>query len=176
MKPCSIAGGAWSATFGRQLGVHIPVEPQRGQIVHLRLPEADTSRWPVVTAFHGHYMVPWPDGRVVAGATREVGSGFAPRVTADGLREVLAEALRVAPGLAGWDFHEVRVGLRPLSADYLPVLGAVPGNSGIYLATGHGPTGLTLGPFSGKIVADLVLGRDPGIDISAFAVSRFARS
>jgi D-amino-acid dehydrogenase len=171
-----IAGGAWSAAFGAQLGVHIPVQPQRGQIVHLRHAETDTSAWTVVSAFHGHYMVPWPDGRIVAGATREVGSGFASRVTAAGLNEVLGEALRVAPGLKDWDFHEVRVGLRPLTPDYLPVLGAVPGVAGIYLATGHGPTGLTLGPFSGRIVADLALGRDANVDIGAFSAARFAKT
>lgn len=170
-----ISGGAWSAAFAAQLSVHIPVEPQRGQIVHLRQNGVDASAWPVVTAFHGHYMVPWPDGRVVAGATRETGSGFAPHVTADGLREVLAEAVRVAPGLSGWQFHEVRVGLRPLSADLLPVLGRVPGIDGILLATGHGPTGLTLGPFSGKIVADMALGRDPGADITPFSIARFGQ-
>ena len=96
----AIAGGAWSETFGKQLGVSIPVEPQRGQIIHLGLRGTDTSRWPMVSAFHHHYLVAWPDSRVVAGATRETGSGFAPHTTAAGVREVLAEALRVAPGLA----------------------------------------------------------------------------
>lgn len=171
-----VCGGAWSAAFASQLAVHIPVEPQRGQIVHLRQGGVASTAWPVVTAFHGHYMVPWPDGRVVAGATRETGSGFASHVTADGLREVLAEAIRVAPGLAGWSFHEVRVGLRPVSPDLLPVLGRLPGIDGILLATGHGPTGLTLGPFSGKIVAELALGRDPRVDISAFSITRFPRA
>ena len=63
--------------------------------------------------------------------------------------------------------------LRPLSADLLPVLGRIPGSDGILLATGHGPTGLTLGPFSGKIVADMALGRDLGADIAPFSITRF---
>ena len=75
-----IAGGAWSHAFGLQLGVQIPVEPQRGQIIHLGLPDtADTSSWAIVSAVRGHYMVPWPDNRVVVGATRETGSGFDAR-------------------------------------------------------------------------------------------------
>lgn len=171
----AIAGGAWSQAFSDQLAVPISVQPQRGQIVHLRKAGVDTTAWPIVLAFRNHYMVPWPDGRVAAGATRETGSGFDPRLTAAGVREVLQEALRVAPGLADWDIHEMRVGLRPLSPDGLPILGPVPGVEGIYLVTGHGPTGLQLGPYSGKVTADLMLGRPVDVDLTPFSVSRFLR-
>jgi D-amino-acid dehydrogenase len=170
----AITGGAWSQAFGDQLGVRIPVGPQRGQIIHLRMPQVDTASWPIISAFHGHYMVPWPEGRVVVGATRETGSGFDPRLTPAGVREVLAEALRVAPGLADWEIQEMRVGLRPLSEDGLPVLGPVPGVQGVYLATGHGPTGLQLGPYSGKVVAEMMLGCEPEINLAPFGVARFS--
>ena len=169
-----IAGGAWSHAFGLQLGVQIPVEPQRGQIIHLGLPAtADTSTWPIINAIRGHYMVPWPDNRVVVGATRETGSGFDARTTAAGVREVLGEALRVAPGLAGAEIREIRVGLRPYTQDLLPVLGPVPGRKNVYLATGHGPTGLQLGPYSGKLVADLILNRDLSVELDAYRINRF---
>jgi D-amino-acid dehydrogenase len=169
----AITGGAWSAALGDPLGVRIPVAPQRGQIVHLRMPDVETSTWPIVEGFRGHYLVPWPDHRVAAGATRETGSGFDPRLTTVGVHEVLDEALRVAPGLADWEIHEMRVGLRPLSGDGLPVLGEVPGVDGAYVATGHGPSGLQLGPYSGRLVADLMLGRAPEIDLFPFRVTRF---
>jgi D-amino-acid dehydrogenase len=171
-----IAGGAWSEAFAAPLGVTIPVAPQRGQIVHLGLLGADTRRWPMISAFHHHYMVPWPDSRVVAGATRETGSGFAPHTTTTGVREVLGEALRVAPGLAGAEIREIRVGLRPLSTDGLPVLGPVPGVRGVFLVTGHGPSGLTLGAYSGKLVADQMLDKPPALDLTAFSVARFRRA
>ena len=171
----AIAGGAWSEAFGKQLGVTIPVAPQRGQIIHLDLPRSDTRRWPMVSAFREQYMVPWADRRVVVGATRETGSGFAPHTTTAGVRAVLDEALRVAPALADAEVREIRVGLRPLTPDGLPVLGAVPGVAGVFLATGHGPSGLTLGPYSGKIVAAQMLGTAPGTDLSPFSVARFAR-
>ena len=170
----AIAGGAWSHAFGKQLGLAIPVAPQRGQILHLGLGGIDTSAWPMVSAFHHHYLVAWGDSRVVAGATRETGSGFVPQVTAAGVREVLQEALRVAPGLAAAEVREIRVGLRPLTPDTLPVLGPVPGMAGIFLVTGHGPTGLTLGAYSGKVVAAQMLGKPPGTDLSPFSVARFA--
>src|SRR5262249_46377111 len=101
------------------------------------------------------------------------GSGFDVRATAAGVHEVLSEALRVAPGLATATLREVRIGLRPATPDALPVLGPAPGVRGVYLATGHGPTGLQLGPYSGKLVADMMLGAQIETDIGAFAVTRF---
>jgi D-amino-acid dehydrogenase len=170
----ALATGAWSQSFAEQIGARIPIQPQRGQIIHLSLPGVETGRWPVVMGFHGHYMVAWPDSRVVVGATRETGAGFAPHTTAAGVREVLDEALRVAPGLAGAEVREIRIGLRPASPDNLPLLGAAPAARNLYLAAGHGPTGLQLGPYSGKLVADLMQGRAIETDISALDVTRFS--
>ena len=109
---------------------------------------------------------------MAVGATRETGTGFAPHTTVAGLQEVLSEATRVAPGLADAAFREVRVGLRPLSSDGLPVLGGVPGVEGAFVATGYGPSGLQLGPYSGKLVADAVCGDDPAA-LAPFAIDRF---
>lgn len=167
-----VAGGAWSPALGADLGVEVPVAPHRGQICHLDA-GADASDWPMVTVFGGEYFVPWPDGAVAAGATREPDAGFDPRVTAGGVHEVLDETLGVAPGLADATLDDVMVGLRPASADDLPVLGSVPGVDGAYLATGHGATGLTLGPYSGKLVAQAVRGESPERDIGPFGVERF---
>jgi len=168
-----IAGGAWSPALAAQVGVSIAVAPQRGQIIHMHMADRRTEEWPVVHGFHDHYIVTWRGGRVVAGATRETGSGFDPRVTTGGVHQVLGEALRVAPGLAGATMLETRVGLRPLSADGLPVLGGVPGVAGAFVATGHGPSGLTLGPYSARVIADLVVGRVPGLDLTPYRVDRF---
>ena len=171
-----LAAGAWSGVFGEQLGVRIPVRPQRGQIVHLDLRGAETGRWPIVSSFNSHhYMVAWEDSRVVVGATRESNAGFAPRTTVAGLMEVLGEALRVAPGLRDAGLREVRVGLRPLSADGLPILGPVPGVAGVLLATGHGPVGLQLGPYSGRCVAHLITRGRADADLAPFDLARFAR-
>ena len=168
-----IAGGAWTPALAGPLGVAIAVAPQRGQIIHLQVAERATGDWPVVHAFHDHYIVSRAGGRVVAGATRETGSGFDPRVTAAGVHEVLGEALRVAPGLTGAGMLETRVGLRPLSADGLPILGPIPGVAGAYVATGHGPSGLTLGPYSAALISELVLGRAPALDLTPFRADRF---
>lgn len=169
-----LAAGAWSAALGAPLGIRIPVAPQRGQICHLHMPDADTGAWPVIGAFRDHYMVSWPGGRVAVGATRETGSGFRPQTTIAGIMAVLGEALRVAPGLHAASLVEVRVGLRPASPDGRPMLGPVPAVAGLLLATGHGPSGLLLGPLSGKLVAGMVTGANDGADLAAFDVARFA--
>lgn len=168
-----IAAGAWSGALGAQLGIRVPVLPQRGQIIHLLLPDGQTDGWTIVNAFHGHYIVPWPGGRIVVGATRETGSGYDPRLTAAGVQELLTEALRVAPGLASAGIHEMRVGLRPVSSDLRPVLDRVPSVEGAYLATGHGASGLQGGPYSGKVMCDLLLGRPAEVSLEPFRLSRF---
>ncbi len=167
-----IAGGAWSSEFAAQLGIALPIQPQRGQIIHLSLSNTDTSRLPIVTAFHGHYILPFADQRIVVGATREL-VGFAPHTTAAGIREVLSEALRVAPGLGDAAIGEIRVGLRPVSPDQLPVLGRVPTARNVFIATGHGATGLQLGPYSGKLIANLVQGKGNEKRLEPFRVERF---
>jgi D-amino-acid dehydrogenase len=119
-------------------------------------------------------MLAFDDHRVVAGATRETGSGFDYRVTAGGLAEVLGEALSTAPGLATATHLETRVGFRPMSPDGRPVLGPVPGTEGLIVATGLGPTGLTMGPYAGSIAARLALGQPPGVDLAPFSPQRSA--
>jgi D-amino-acid dehydrogenase len=168
-----IAGGAWTPQIARQLAVSLPVGPVRGQIMHLDVPEHDTSTWPIVQPVLAHYMVPWADRRVAVGATVE-DAGFDVEVTAGGLQEILREALRVMPGLAGARLREVRVGLRPWSVDDLPILGPLPGHDTVHVATGHGANGLLLGPISGKLVADAIRGVQPDVALTQFSAARFA--
>jgi D-amino-acid dehydrogenase len=167
-----VAGGAWSPEFADDLGYEIPVEPMRGQILHLDT-DRDTAGWPVVTGTRSLYAVPWSSGRVAVGATYEEGSGYVPHSTVEGVHEVLGDALEVFPGLADAAVGEIRVGLRPGSADGLPVCGPVPGVEGAYLATGHGPTGLQAGPYSGRQVARLVRGEPVETEMGAFSPARF---
>jgi D-amino-acid dehydrogenase len=170
-----VAAGAWSGELVAALGTRLPVAPQRGQISHLEV-AADTTRWPVVSPLDsGHYLLAFPGGRVVVGATRETGSGFDHRVTAAGQLEVLEQAFTVAPGLRDATLLETRVGFRPATPDGLPVLGSLPGHPHVVLATGFGPTGLTLAPLAGALVADIVLGERLRLDLQAYRPDRFSR-
>jgi D-amino-acid dehydrogenase len=148
-----VAGGAWSPA----LVPGLDVRPQRGQIVHLGVDDPTCEQWPVVSPLAHHYLLAFA-GRVVLGATREDDVGFAPVLTAAGQHQVLGDALATAPGLSDAPVLEWRVGLRPVAARGYPFLGAVPGRDGLFVATGHGASGLTYGPWSGAAVADLALG------------------
>ncbi|HEY3848141.1 MAG TPA: FAD-dependent oxidoreductase [Acetobacteraceae bacterium] len=163
-----VTAGAWAPAVLRPLGITLPVAPMRGQIVHLRLLGSDTAAWPVVLPQSAHYLLAFEDSRVVAGATRESSAGFDYRVTAGGQAEVLQQALHVAPGLASATVIETRVGFRPASADGLPLLGRVHGVDGLFVGNGLGAAGLTIGPFAGKLLADLAIGRDTATDLRPF--------
>lgn len=169
-----LAAGAWSADLAAAAGVVVPVEAQRGQIAHFGVPD-DTVGLPVVQPLASrHYLLAFDDRRIVAGATRETGSGPDPRMTAAGVAEVLRETLLVAPGLADATLQEVRVGLRPATPDLLPLLGPVPGHPTLWLATGMGAGGLALGPYAGRLVARAIAGADPEIDLAPFGLGRFS--
>jgi D-amino-acid dehydrogenase len=146
--------------------------PQKGQIMHFALADADTSNWPVVQPPGSHYLLAFPGGRVVCGATRETGSGYDHRVTAAGLHEVLDAAISVAPGLADALVLETRVGFRPLSDDGVPLLGSISGIEGLVIATGFGPTGLTAGPYAGLLASRLAVGEHPAFDLAAYDPQR----
>ncbi|HMD47094.1 MAG TPA: FAD-dependent oxidoreductase [Acidimicrobiales bacterium] len=167
-----VAGGAWSARLGDDLGVTLPVVPLKGQIVHLVLDGADSSGWPIVQPVLNHYLVAWPGGRVACGGTLEPDAGFDRAVTAQGLGELLRECLVIAPGLGLATVAEVRVGLRPATTDGDPVLGPLPGWENAFVCTGHGTEGLLLGPLSAALVARAVRGEhDPVLD--RFGAGRF---
>ncbi|MGH6987731.1 MAG: NAD(P)/FAD-dependent oxidoreductase [Caulobacteraceae bacterium] len=150
------AVGAWADEFLAPAGVRLSVEPQRGQILHLRRDGEATAAWPIVEMMNSYYMLAFEDSRVVIGATRETRAGFDHRLTAGGIAEVLNAALAVAPALAEWTISETRIGFRPLAADEKPVLGPAPGLENLIIANGLGPSGLTLGPYAGALIAQLI--------------------
>ena len=164
-----VASGAWVNSVLEPLGYQLAVEPQRGQIAHLLLEGSNTATWPSVLPLGSHYIVPFDAGRIVAGATRETGSGFDARITVDGMLEVLSNALSVAPGLASASLLETRVGLRPLAPQHGPFLGAVPVPPNLFVNSGFGPAGLTMAPVAGEALAQLILTGSSTLDLTAFA-------
>src|SRR5262249_60153973 len=96
---------------------------------------------------------------------------FPSHATGAGVGGVLAGAAGLAPGLRQAELLETRVGFRPVTSDGRPLLG--PLDSGVIVATGHGPEGLTAGPWSGLAVALLAPGHPPGTDPAPFDPSRF---
>jgi D-amino-acid dehydrogenase len=170
----AICGGAWSSGLGERLGLRVPVRPQRGQLAHLELRGHDTSGWPSVLDFGTHYLLSFGPNRIVAGATREDGAGYCAVSTVGGVAGVLGQALWLAPALAHAHLLETRVGLRPVCSDGMTLLGAVSQAPNLFLATGHAGYGLEVGPYSGALVAELILGRRPQVDATPFAPARFS--
>jgi D-amino-acid dehydrogenase len=171
-----VTAGAWADQLLQPFGPGRRVEPQRGQIVHLRLEGVETQDWPVILPPGSHYIVPFDGGRIVAGATREAGVGFDYRVTASGQAEVLSEALTIAPGLGAATVLETRVGFRPVSTGGRPFLGWVREMEGLAVGNGLGAAGLTIGPLAGRLLADLVTGRPGLMDLAPFDPMRRAGS
>lgn len=164
-----VTAGAWAAQILRPLGLDHPVQPQKGQIVHLGLPGVDTSRWPVLLPMSSHYMLAFDDSRVVIGATREDNSGFDYRLTAGGQYEVLKAGLTIAPGLANATHIETRIGFRPAAGTIRPILGRAPGIDGLVIGNGLGASGLTVGPFAGMLLAQVASGETTAVSLDRYA-------
>lgn len=164
-----VAAGARVLDIFDRLDMPIGVSPQRGQIVHLHLQGVNTSLWPTIHPLGDHYMTPFDGGRIAVGATRETGSGFDPRVTAAGELSVLQKALELAPGLGDATLLETRVGIRPMADGQMPIVGPVPGRDGLWVASGYGAGGLTMGPLLGDAIARDVMG-ESAPELAPFAM------
>lgn len=167
-----LAAGAWAGRLAADAGLRLPVYPQRGQIVHASLPGLPDL--PIVSGFHTHYLLSFPGGHMVFGATREDDAGFDYALTVGGIAEIVREAIRVAPAIANAQWIEARIGFRPCMPDGAPAIGTPRELPGLVVGTGFGPRGLTLGPYAGAVLARLAVGQS--VDVPpAFDVNRFTR-
>ncbi len=161
-----LCAGVWTP---RAVPFALPMEPVRGQILSL-----DNCHPPLrhIVVADAAYLVPRRDARLVVGATEER-VGFDRRVTAAGLTTLLDAASRLVPCLADCAFRDAWAGLRPCTPDGLPVIGRAPGLDGLLVAAGHHRNGVLLSPVTGRLVADLVLGKPLPASAAAFRPDRF---
>ena len=172
--PCRsvvLAMGPWSGEASTWLGVPIEVRPLKGQILRLQAPGPPIS---CSIGFDGNYAITKPDGLVWAGTTEE-DVGFDETPTREARDKIMSALLKMLPSLSNARLVRQTACLRPLSADSLLVLGEVPGWDGVYVATGAGRSGISLGPAMGKMTADMITSGSTRIPIGAFAPGRFAR-
>ncbi|WP_269411940.1 NAD(P)/FAD-dependent oxidoreductase [Lentibacillus daqui] len=165
------ANGVWMSELLEPLGVKFAVTSQKAQIMHFQVPDFTTAGRPVVMPPNDQYLVPLDNNRIIAGATHENEAGFDYRITAGGINEILTKALDVSPGLTNATVLETRIGFRPFTPGFLPVIGPLPGYQGIILANGLGASGLTMGPFIGTELAKMALGKTLLIDTDDYPVS-----
>ena len=164
-----LAAGSWSGGVEMSPAIPPPVRPVRGQLVHLRFPESPVGH--IIWGAHG-YLVPWRDGSVLVGATSE-DVGFDENATAAGVQMLLERARELLPAAESARFDAVRVGLRPATADELPVIGASSRMRGVYYATGHYRNGVLLAPLTASMVADLVLAGQERPELALVRPDRF---
>jgi glycine oxidase len=160
------------------LGIDLPGEPLRGQIVHLELLAHPVRR---IVWRGSRYLVPRPASPLLVGSTMER-AGFDARPTAEGVESLLGFARETVPALAGAAFVRAAAGLRPGSADGLPYLGRAVGSGGLenlWIAAGHSRSGIELSAGSARALADLLAGASteagPEVDLSPFDPERTAR-
>ena len=162
-----VTAGAWSPSL-RGLPRALPIEPVRGQMAIVTWPAGE----PVGVLFGRHvYIVPRADDALL-GSTMEH-AGFAKDTTPDGLGQIFTGTAALLPAIASQRIHRSWAGLRPVTPDGRPLIGADPEVAGLWYATGHGRKGILLGPLTGEIIRDLVLDGATGWDISSCAVTRF---
>ena len=166
-----IASGPWSAQHSAEwLGTSIPVEPYKGEILRLRINEPMP---PLDLSGPGANLHIRADGLLWVGATEER-KGF-DRQPSDSARKTLMKgATTLMPFLADAEIAKHTACLRPLTPDWLPIVGAAPRWQNAYLATGAGKKGILLSPAIGKATADLITTAKTDIPLDGFAPTRFA--
>lgn len=164
-----LATGVWSGPLAGKLGIRTPLESERGY--HLELWEPTVMpRSPVMVA-SGKFVATPMDGRLRLAGIVEFGGLNAPPSRAP--FALLEKNIRAAiPGIR-WKETVEWMGHRPSLADSIPVIGETPGVRGAFLGFGHDHVGMTGGPKTGRILAQLVAGRKPNIDLAPYSPSRF---
>ncbi len=161
--------GAWSRRLARQLGASVPLDTERGY--HLMLPPVEPGLGrPTVHGEQFFSLSSMEHGTRLTSQVEFAGLDAPPDFRR--VRGLLGAAKRMLPGLETAE-RSAWLGFRPSLPDSLPVIGPVPGRPDVYLGFGHGHLGMTQGPVTGRILADLVAGRDPGIDLAPYRCDRW---
>jgi D-amino-acid dehydrogenase len=163
-----LAAGAWSGTLLARAGLRVPLETQRGYHVTLEKPNIELRR-PVTLAEDKVYVTPMLGGLRAAGTVEFAGLTAKPNW--ERARRLIGIAQKALPQLSYGGASEW-MGHRPCLPDSLPAIGPIAKLPGVYAAFGHGHNGMTSGPVTGRIIADLVARRTPPIDVAPYRFER----
>lgn len=180
------AAGAGASRIGAMLGLDIPIRPRRGQIlvteavaplvrrcmISARYIAAKYDPELADTGNEGISIEQTERGNLLLGSTREF-VGFDRRTTIDGLQRIAARTTALLPPLARVNVIRSFAGLRPYTPDGMPILGAVPGYNGFFVAAGHEGDGIALSPVTGHLMAQLILENRTDFPLDAFRPERF---
>lgn len=165
-----VALGPWSADVLRPLGYRIPLAVKRGYHMHYAAEGNATLSRPVLDEERGYVITPMEKGIRLTTGTEFAGRD-APKSPVQ-LDIAENDARQLFP-LAGRREVEPWMGSRPCLPDMLPVIGPAPRHEGLWLAFGHQHNGFTLGPPTGRLLAELMTGEEPFVDPAPFRVDRF---
>lgn len=159
-----VAGGAWSGRILAGIGVHLLVEPVRGQMILFRGRPGLLSR---MIMGRGYYLIPRRDGHILVGSTMEY-TGFDKSTTAEASKELREAAYTLVPSLEPFSVVDQWAGLRPGSPKGIPYVGEHPAIKGLYINAGHFRNGVVTGPASARLLGDILLGREPILDSAPY--------
>jgi len=159
--------GAWA---GQIAPYAFPTRPVKGQMVCFGVPRKEVLRH--VVRAPEIYLIPRSDGRLLGGATVEE-AGYDQRTVPETIQRLQRAAVSLLPALKDAHLLEAWAGLRPGTPDNLPILGATP-TPGYFVATGHFRDGILLAPVTARVMAQVVAGEKPDLDVAAFGFARFS--
>jgi D-amino-acid dehydrogenase len=167
-----LACGSYTPLLLRPLGIHLPVYPLKGYSV--TVPVAREAAAPVATLTDEKYkiVVTRLGDRIRVAGTAEL-AGYDLTLPPKRCETVLHALRELFPEGGDYRAPEFWTGLRPMTPDNLPVIGATP-LTNLYLNTGHGTLGWTLACGSGRVLADLISDREPGTALTGLSLSRFS--
>ena len=160
-----LAAGAWSGELLATLGIELPVQPVKGQMILYKCAE---DFLPSMVLAGGRYAIPRRDGHILVGSTLEH-AGFDKTPTEAALASLKASAERLLPALKAAELVGHWAGLRPGSPEGIPFIGEMPAHPGLWLNCGHYRNGLVLAPASCRLLTDLLLEREPIVDPAPYA-------
>jgi len=164
-----LATGVWSGPLAKKLGLSIPLESERGYHLELWAPNL-MPRAPVMIT-SGKFVATPMAGRLRLAGIVEFGGLDAPPSRAP--FALLERQIRAAIPDLTWSDKTEWMGHRPAPVDSIPIIGEVPAVKGAYLGFGHHHVGLTGGPKTGRILAQMISGQTPNLDLSPYAPARY---
>jgi D-amino-acid dehydrogenase len=166
-----IALGPWAGDLTERLGYRLPLGVKRGYHMHYGQPEGQPLDSWVLDTSYGYLLAPMVRGiRLTSGAEFALRDAPSTPVQIDRDEPYARELF---PGLGQRLDAEAWRGARPATPDMMPIIGPAPSHKGLWFAFGHAHHGITLGPATGRLIAEMVTGEAPFIDPTAFSATRF---
>lgn len=171
VKELILAAGAWSTAVARDLGLNIPMQPAKGYSITGPRPEP-SPHMPLYLGEARVAVTPMGPNLRLAGTLELAGFDFT--INQRRVQAIRDAATSYLVSAETQESVEIWRGMRPCSPDGLPYIGRSRRYDNLIVATGHAMLGLSMGPMTGQVVAELVLGKRPSLDPAPFQIERFS--